>query len=91
MRKSIHSIQAGDILSELRQYDNLYVPCGNADVRLIEDIDSGESVCVWTDGMKILSFVDEKPVTVWRNKSHYETSSKKEKVKEEIPEQMMLL
>lgn len=55
MRKDIHKIAVGDQLTYLRKADNLFVPFGKAEIRMVEDIETGEVRYIQTDGTKVIA------------------------------------
>lgn len=51
-------IKAGDTLADIRRSGNLYVPFGTDEIRLVEDIHTGEWQYIRTDGTVILALLD---------------------------------
>lgn len=52
----IQDLKIGDVLDGLRDRYNLYVPFGKSEIRLVEDIFTGESRWIRTDGTVVLGF-----------------------------------
>ena len=68
---ALSQIKVGNSLRELRQYDNLYVPFGKNDIRMIEDIRTApncKSLFVRTDGTTVLEILDGPPQKQAANK-----------------------
>lgn len=54
----MNEIKAGDTLADIRRSGNLYVPFGTEEIRLVEDIHTGEWQYIRTDGTVVLALLD---------------------------------